>query len=62
MTRRAADALRRLSREEDGQSLVELALLLMLIALVSIAVLQTMGADVRDLMQDAADVVQSTLP
>ena len=47
----------RLRDREDGQALVEYALILALIAVVSIAVLTALGFGVRDKLQTIADAI-----
>ena len=44
-------------RREEGQALVEYALILFLIAVVCIAVLTTLGGRVRDTLQSIADAM-----
>jgi Flp pilus assembly pilin Flp len=44
-------------RREEGQALVEYALILFLIAVVCIAVLTTLGTRVRDTLQSIADAM-----
>jgi pilus assembly protein Flp/PilA len=44
-------------RREEGQALVEYALILFLIAVVCIAVLTTLGQRVRDTLQSIADAM-----
>jgi pilus assembly protein Flp/PilA len=45
------------ARGEEGQALVEYALILFLIAVVCIAVLTTLGTSVRDTLQSIADAM-----
>jgi len=45
------------ARREEGQALVEYALILFLIAVVCIAVLTTLGTSVRDTLQSIADAM-----
>jgi pilus assembly protein Flp/PilA len=45
------------ARGEEGQALVEYALILFLIAVVCIAVLTTLGTRVRDTLQSIADAM-----
>ena len=44
-------------RRDEGQALVEYALILFLIAVVCIAVLTTLGTRVRDTLQSIADAM-----
>jgi Flp pilus assembly pilin Flp len=50
----AENALRAL-RDETGQALVEYALILFFVAIVCIAVLTTLGAGVRDVLQSVVN-------
>jgi pilus assembly protein Flp/PilA len=52
--------LLRLWREEEGQDLVEYALLLVLIALVAIAAITTVGKAVSNVFSNAATNLTST--
>jgi pilus assembly protein Flp/PilA len=52
--------LSRLWREEEGQDLVEYALLLVLIALVAIAAITTVGKAVSNVFSNAATNLTST--
>ena len=47
----------RIRSREEGQALVEYALILFLIAVVCIAVLTTLGTRVRDTLQSIADAM-----
>lgn len=44
-------------RKDEGQALVEYALILFLIAVVSIAVLTTLGGKVKDTLQSVVDAM-----
>jgi pilus assembly protein Flp/PilA len=48
------NVLRRLWQEEEGQDLVEYALLLVLISLVAVATMKTLGQAVSDAFSNAA--------
>lgn len=48
------NVLRRLWKEEEGQDLVEYALLLVLISLVAVATMKTLGQAVSDAFSNAA--------
>jgi len=45
------------ARKDEGQALVEYALILFLIAVVSIAVLTTLGGKVKDTLQSVVDAM-----
>ena len=55
LTVRAAVALESARRSEEGQAMVEYALILFLIALVSIAVLSTLGTAVSSMFNQVVD-------
>ena len=57
MTGRAAEALGRLARQDDGQGLAEYGLILLIVSVVAVAVLELIGVDVRDFITTAADAV-----
>jgi pilus assembly protein Flp/PilA len=55
------NVLRRLWKEEEGQDLVEYALLLVLISLVAVATMKTLGEAVSDAFSNAtANLTTST--
>ena len=47
---------------EEGQGLVEYALILALVSVISIAVLTLVGTDIRDVLQAVADVLPTAAP
>jgi pilus assembly protein Flp/PilA len=51
--------LKRLTREEEGQDLVEYALLLVFIALIVIAALPNLGKTVSNVFSNATSILQS---
>jgi Flp pilus assembly pilin Flp len=53
----AAFSLRERTRREEGQALVEYALILFLIAVVCITVLTALGTGVRDTLQSIVDAI-----
>jgi pilus assembly protein Flp/PilA len=53
------DLLKRFIKEEEGQDLVEYALLLVFIALIVIAALPNLGKTVSNVFSNAASVLQS---
>ncbi len=55
LTVRAAVALESARRGEEGQAMVEYALILFLVALVSIAVLSTLGTAVSSMFNQVVD-------
>jgi Flp pilus assembly pilin Flp len=55
LTVRAAVAVESVRRSEEGQALVEYALILFLVALVSIAILGTLGTTVSSMFNQVAD-------
>jgi pilus assembly protein Flp/PilA len=50
-------ALRERTRDEEGQALVEYALILALVSIVSIAVLQALGVDIKGVFQKVETAV-----
>jgi Flp pilus assembly pilin Flp len=54
-----SDLLKRLVREEQGQDLVEYALLLVFLALAAIAVLPTLGQAVNNVFSSSASALTS---
>jgi pilus assembly protein Flp/PilA len=60
--RRRADMLEFISNmrnREDGQALVEYALILALVSIVSIAALTVLGTNINDLLQSVADTISA---
>ena len=51
--------MRRAARQEDGQDLLEYALLIALIAMVAIGAVQTVGTTINDVFWEA---IASTIP
>jgi pilus assembly protein Flp/PilA len=49
-------------RREDGQALVEYALILALIAVVAIGALEAIGTGVNGILQAIADAINGALP
>ena len=47
-------------RDEEGQALVEYALILGLVAVVAIGALTTLGTNVNDVLQQIADAIPGT--
>lgn len=50
------------AREESGQGLVEYTLILALISVVSIAIMQIVGTDVRSVFTSASSALQTVVP
>jgi pilus assembly protein Flp/PilA len=53
------ELIRRLAKEEDGQDLVEYALLLVFIALIVVAALPNLGKTVSNVFSNTTSVLQS---
>ena len=49
--------LKSLRRNEDGQAMVEYALILFLVSVVSIVILSTLGVKVSDVFQSVVDKI-----
>ena len=45
------------ARDEDGQTMVELSLILALVSIISIAILTTVGLDVQGVFTDVANAI-----
>lgn len=45
------------ARDEDGQTMVELSLILFLVSIISIAILTTVGLDVQGVFTDVANAI-----
>jgi pilus assembly protein Flp/PilA len=54
-----SELLKRLTQEEEGQDLVEYALLLVFLALIVIAALPNLGKTVSNVFSNATSVLQS---
>ena len=52
-------ALKARTRDEEGQTVVEYALLLVLISVVAIAIMEAVGVSVTGVFQDADDALNS---
>ena len=57
LVERIADALRRLTRDDDGQGLTEYALILALIAIIAIAALTLLGTSVSNVLSTVANSI-----
>lgn len=55
------EGIRRLGRREDGQSLVETALILTLVSVVAIGGLAGVGTSMMDCLQTAVDAVAAAI-
>jgi Flp pilus assembly pilin Flp len=55
----AIQALKARTRDEEGQTVVEYALLLVLISVVAIAIMEAVGVSVTGVFQDADDALNS---
>jgi pilus assembly protein Flp/PilA len=57
LVERIADAVRRLTTDEDGQGLTEYALILALIAIIAIAALTLLGTSVSNVLSTVANSI-----
>jgi pilus assembly protein Flp/PilA len=57
MSLRVQEAIQSAIDREEGQGLVEYALILALVSVISIGVLTTVGTDVQNVLQDVADAL-----
>jgi pilus assembly protein Flp/PilA len=57
MSLRVKEAIQSARNREEGQGLVEYALILALVSVISIGVLTTVGTDVQGVLQDVADAL-----
>jgi pilus assembly protein Flp/PilA len=57
LVERIADAVRRLTRDDEGQGLTEYALILALIAIIAIAALTLLGTSVSNVLSTVANSI-----